>query len=84
MEIQQAQKHLAWACTGRSNDMTDLLRRYLELEARLSRWRAEHLEFSPEEASMLDEIDAIWCRLSRDEVVWLDAFIGPPPPMATP
>jgi hypothetical protein len=56
--------------------MTDLLRRYLDLEARLSRWRAEHPQFTPEEAQLLDEIDDVWCLLNRDELLWLDRFIN--------
>lgn len=55
--------------------MTDLLRRYLELEARLSRWRAEHPQFTNEEARLLDEIDDIWCHLNREELKWLESFI---------
>ena len=55
--------------------MTELLRKYLELEARLSRWRAEHPQFTSEEAQLLDEIDALWCQFNSQEISWLDRYL---------
>lgn len=62
--------------------MTELLRLYLNLVARLSRWRAEHAQFTPEEAQMLDELDAMWQQLNRHELLWLDQFLSDGKPRA--
>ena len=56
--------------------MTELLNRYLALEAKLSRWRAEHPHFTTEEAEMLDELDHLWWQFNRHELVWLDQFLN--------
>lgn len=56
--------------------MTELLRKYLELEARLSRWRAEHPLFSTEEENLLDELDALWWQFNREELLWLDHYLN--------
>lgn len=55
--------------------MTAALRHYLELEAKLSRWRAEHPKFSAEEEQLLDEIEAIRSRFNGDEIAWLRDFL---------
>jgi molybdopterin-guanine dinucleotide biosynthesis protein A len=56
--------------------VTELLRKYLELEARLSRWRAEHPLFSIEEENLLDELDALWWQFNREELSWLDHYLN--------
>ena len=56
--------------------MTDLLRKYLELEGRLSRWRAEHPRFSSEEEQLLDQIDSLWRQFNRDELHWLARYLN--------
>ena len=55
--------------------MTELLRKYLELEALLSRWRAEHPLFSREEEDLLDQLDALWRQFNREELLWLDNYL---------
>ena len=64
--------------------MTDLLRKYLELEARLSRWRAEHPHFSSEEGRLLDELDALWWQFNREELVWLHNYVNDHTKQKTP
>lgn len=59
--------------------MTDLLRKYLELEGRLSRWRAEHPRFTSEEEQLLDQIDALWREFSREERGWIDRYLNARP-----
>lgn len=51
----------------------------MELEARLSRWRAEHPHFSSEEENLLDELDALWWQFNREELSWLDNYVNTPP-----
>jgi hypothetical protein len=51
--------------------MSDALRQYLELEARLFDWRSSHPEDTPEEDLLLDEMDLVWNELSEGEILWI-------------
>jgi hypothetical protein len=53
--------------------MSDALKRYLELEAKLFAWRAEHPHDTPEEDVLLDEMDEAWEELNEDEIRWIRA-----------
>jgi hypothetical protein len=58
--------------------MTDSLRLYLELEAELLKWRAEHPEDTEEEESLSDEMERLWWQLSSDEIAWINQRDGVP------
>ena len=53
--------------------MSNNLRSYLELEQRLFIWRIHHLGDTPEEDSILDEMDEIWKELTPHEIEWINA-----------
>jgi hypothetical protein len=49
------------------------LQRYIELTAKLHEWRKSHPEDTPEEDSILDEMEFVWRDLTDEEQAAFEA-----------
>ncbi len=54
-------------------EQTSAQKRYLELERQLLAWRREHPEDSPEEDTLLEQMDDAWWAMSAQEREWVNA-----------